>query len=115
MIAPIAVGALALVLFTGCAATPTSSASARSTGISAGLPIIDGKIVDEVKTPDKKGIRVTVSSSAADLLKAAEADLKAAGFSTYPTAKDAFGAKNEKYFVSVSVKSGKVSYLFIQR
>jgi hypothetical protein len=114
-VAPIALAALAVLLFTGCTAPAAQSASEKSASASAGFPIVEGKIVDEGKTADKKGTRVTVSSKAADPVKDAATRLKAAGFTIYSTAKDSLGAKSDKYFVSVSAKAGKLTYLFVPR
>ncbi|MFJ8895274.1 hypothetical protein ACIRCZ_11855 [Leifsonia sp. NPDC102414] len=112
----IVAGAVALLLLAGCTPAPAKSPSTTAASASAlGLPIIDGSVTDEGTTGDSKGRRVIVKSDSSGLLERAAKKLESAGFKVFPASDDALGATSKKYFVSVSVAAGKVTYVFTPR
>ncbi|HEV7185454.1 MAG TPA: hypothetical protein VGN33_13240 [Leifsonia sp.] len=110
----VAAAVLVGLAFTGCAGASPSAPSSSASAAAAGLPLVAGDIqgkVDRSKNP----FRVVVKSDSKDLLSDIKAKLKESGFSVYPTANDSIGAKNDKFYVSVSVKSGQATYVFAGR
>lgn len=76
--------------------------------------MVAGDIQGKVDT-SKDPVRVVVKSDSKNLLADIKKELEDAGFTVYPSASDSVGAKNDKYYVSVSISGGQATYVFTRR